>query len=114
MTNNLITQLDSIMPTAITGSVVRTEGLMTAVAGFPAPVGAIVEIERQSGETIQGEVVGFRDNLTLVYPFHALSGVRRGNRVSLKRITRFIRVGDALLGRVLDAHGRASDKLPAP
>lgn len=107
-------QLDSIMPTAMTGSVVRTEGLMTAVAGFPAPVGAIVEIERQSGDPIQGEVIGFRDQHTLVYPFSALSGVRRGNRVSLRRTSRFIRVGDQLLGRVLNAHGRVTDKIPAP
>lgn len=107
-------QLDAIMPTAITGSVVRTEGMMTAVAGFPAPVGAIVEIERHAGELIPGEVIGFRDNLTLVYPFQPLAGVRRGNRVFLRRTSRFIRVGEPLLGRVLDAHGRASDKLPAP
>lgn len=107
-------QLDSIMPMGITGSVMRTEGFMTSVAGFPAPVGAVVEIERQSGGPIRGEVVGFRDNLTLVYPFEALSGVRRGNRVSLRNTSRFIRVGESLLGRVLDAHGRTADKLPAP
>jgi flagellum-specific ATP synthase len=107
-------QLAAIMPTAITGSVVRTEGVLTAVAGFPAPVGAIVEIERQSGAPVPGEIVGFRDQLTLVHPFQALSGVRRGNRVTLRRTSRFLRVGSGLLGRVMDAHGRVTDKLPAP
>ena len=107
-------QLRAIMPTAVTGSVVRTEGMMTAVAGFPAPVGALVEIEPQAGEPIGGEVVGFRDELTLVCPFRAVSGVRRGNRVRLKRTSRFLRVGAALLGRVIDAHGRTQDPLPEP
>ena len=41
-------QLEAVMPTALTGSVVRTEGLMTAVAGFPAPVGAIAEIRPET------------------------------------------------------------------
>lgn len=112
--NALIDQLDSVMPTAITGSVVRTEGMMAAVAGFPAPVGAVAEIQRQAGPPILGEVVGFRDALTLVFPYQALSGVRRGNQVSMRRTSRFLRVGDQLLGRVIDAHGAATDQLPEP
>ncbi|MDP6467788.1 MAG: FliI/YscN family ATPase [Pirellulaceae bacterium] len=112
--NALIDQLDSVMPTAITGSVVRTEGMMAAVAGFPAPVGAVAEIERQAGPSIFGEVVGFRDALTLVFPYEAMSGVRRGNQVVMRRTSRFLRVGDQLLGRVIDAHGVTTDQFPEP
>ncbi len=112
--NDLVAQLDSIQPAALRGSVARTEGMMTAVAGLPAPVGAIVEIQRPSGGPIEGEVIGFRDDLTLVYPFSAISGVRRGTPVRLKRTSRYLRVGDELLGRVIDARGRTTDRLPAP
>ena len=112
--NGLISQLEAVLPTALEGSVARTEGLMTAAAGFPAPVGAIVEIERQAGAAIEGEVVGFRDDLTLIYPFSSLAGVRRGNRVRLKRTSRYVRVGEALLGRVLNARGQTTDRLPPP
>ncbi len=112
--NSLIDQLESVMPTAMTGSVVRTEGMMAAVAGFPAPVGAVAEIQRQAGAPILGEVVGFRDALTLVFPFEAMSGVRRGNQVRMQRTSRFLRVGDQLLGRVVDAHGVPADSLPMP
>lgn len=112
--NVLIDQLDAVMPTAITGSVVRTEGIIAAVAGFPAPVGAVAEIQRQSGPPILGEVVGFRDALTLVFPYEAMSGVRRGNQVCMRRTSRFLRVGDQLLGRVIDAHGVTTDQLPEP
>ena len=45
----LADQLDSLMPTALEGSVVRIVGLAAAVADFPAPVGAVVEIERDTG-----------------------------------------------------------------
>jgi flagellum-specific ATP synthase len=112
--NALVDQLDSLMPTAIIGSVVRTEGMMAAVAGFPAPVGAVAEIERQAGPPIQGEVVGFRDALTLVFPYEAMTGVRLGNRVCMRRTSRFLRVGDHLLGRVIDAHGMTTDEFPEP
>jgi FliI/YscN family ATPase len=112
--NALIDQLDKVMPTAINGSIVRTEGMLAAVAGFPAPVGAVARIERQAGPPILGEVVGFRDALTLVFPYEVMSGVRRGNRVSMCRTSRFLRVGDQLLGRVIDAHGETTDQLPPP
>ncbi|MBC8354138.1 MAG: FliI/YscN family ATPase [Planctomycetes bacterium] len=112
--NDLVAQLDSIQPAALRGSVARTEGMLTAVAGLPAPVGSIVEIQRQAGGAIEGEVIGFRDDLTLVYPFSALSGVRRGTPVRLKRTAKYLRVGEELLGRVIDAHGRTTDQLPKP
>lgn len=112
--NDLAGQLASILPTALYGSVARTEGLTTAVAGLPAPIGSVVEIHRDAGAAIEGEVIGFRDELTLVYPYKTLVGVRRGNRVRLKRTAKMLRVGDQLLGRVIDAHGNTTDGLPQP
>jgi flagellum-specific ATP synthase len=106
-------QLDAIMPTALTGSVVRTLGTTVAVADFPAPVGAEVEIERQAG-SLRGEVVGFRDAQTIVFPLGEVDGVRRGNRVRLVRTSRFVRVGSELLGRVVNAHGEPIDGRPRP
>ena len=111
---HLISQLCRIMPTAMTGSVVRTEGSVTAVAGFPAPVGSLVTIQRQSGDSVCGEVVGFRDRLTLVCPLGDLTGVRYGSRVRLTRSSRYLRVGEGLLGRVIDADGETIDGAPAP
>ena len=107
-------QLEQFMPAALTGSVTSTTGAMLTVAGLPAPVGSLVEVERQTGSSLKGEVVGFRDDATLVYPLELLSGVRRGNRVHLRRTTASLRVGDALLGRVVDAQGRAIDQRPQP
>ena len=107
-------QLATIMPTGLTGSIVRTEGLTAAVAGFPAPVGALVEIERQAGRPVEAEVIGFRDRTTLVYPLGEMTGVRHGNRVRLARTVRTMRVGNELLGRVIDARGKTIDGKPEP
>jgi flagellum-specific ATP synthase len=105
-------QLAAIMPTALSGRVVRTEGLTAAVACFPAPVGAVVEIERQAGKAVEAEVIGFRDELTLVYPLGDMGGVRRGNLVRLRRTARRLPVGPELLGRVVDASGATIDSGP--
>jgi flagellum-specific ATP synthase len=110
----LADQLERITPTALLGSVVRIVGLSAAVADFPAPVGAVVEIERENGKPALAEVIGFRDDLTLLYPYENLQGVRRGNRVRLIRTFRWLRVGPELLGRVVDAQGRALDGRPQP
>ncbi len=110
----LAEQLDRVMPAAIFGSVARTVGMTASVAGFPVPVGALVEIQRQTGPPVRAQVIGFRDELTLLYPFSDLAGVRRGNRVRLVRTSRWLRVGNGLLGRVIDAEGNAVDGKPQP
>ncbi len=111
---DIFTQLDHLQPTALRGSVVRTAGMTASVADFPAPVGALVEIECSCASPLRGEVIGFRDALTLVYPYSQLTGVRRGTPVRLVGASRWLRVGPELLGRVVDAHGRAVDGRPQP
>jgi len=107
-------QLAALMPTALEGTVARTVGMTIAAAGFPAPIGAAAEIRRESGPALLAEVIGFRDQLTLLYPFSDPAGIRHGNRVRLARTTRWLRVGSAMLGRVVDAEGHAVDGRPQP
>lgn len=110
----LVDQLPQILPSGLAGSVVRTVGNTVSVADFPAPVGALVEIDRISGRPLVAEVIGFRDEVTLLYPHSDLEGVRRGDRVRLTRSTSWLRVGPGLLGRVVDAQGRVIDGRPQP
>ncbi|MBU4271823.1 MAG: FliI/YscN family ATPase [Planctomycetes bacterium] len=109
---DFIAHLDRIMPTALSGSVAQTAGTTVSAAGFPAPVGAVAEVQRHGGPPLLAEVVGFRDDLTVLYPLSEPSGVRRGNRVRLVRTAHRLRVGPELLGRVIDAEGRTIDGLP--
>ena len=111
---SLETQLEAILPTALVGSVVRTLGMTASVADFPAPIGAIVEIDRQAGQPLRAEVIGFRDELTLVYLLENMTGVRRGNRVRLVRTSNWLPVGNELLGRVVNANCEAIDGRPSP
>lgn len=111
---DLAEQLDDLLPAALEGRVVRTVGMTVAAAGFPAPIGAVVSIERHAGAALEAEVIGFRDDLTLLFPFDDLAGVRQGDKVRLKRTKNWVRVGDSLLGRVIDARGRVIDGRPQP
>ncbi|GIX04516.1 MAG: EscN/YscN/HrcN family type III secretion system ATPase [Planctomycetaceae bacterium] len=105
--------LQPMLPYDITGRVTRLVGLTAAVASFPAPIGSVVRMERDHGEPLEGEVVGFRERETLVQPYGSLQGVRRGTRVRLVQSVGSCRVGSALLGRVLDGRGRVIDGGPA-
>jgi flagellum-specific ATP synthase len=107
-------QLEALMPTALWGTVARTVGMTVSAAGFPAPIGALAQIDRQAGPPLEAEVIGFRDELTLLYPLSELAGVRHGNRVRLARTNRWLRVGPELLGRVIDAQAVAVDGKPQP
>lgn len=110
----LAEQLDEVIPAALEGRIVRTVGMTVAAADFPAPVGALVEVDRHAAEPLEAEVIGFRDRQTLLYPFDDLGGVRHGDRVRLKRTKNWLRVGEGLLGRVIDARGRTIDGRPQP
>jgi len=114
MNADLSQQLNGAMLAGLTGSVVQTTGLTATVADFPAPIGALVSIQRQSGTGIEAEVIGFRDKQTLVMPLSNLEGIRRGSSVKLVRTTRSLRVGKGLLGRIVDARGRCIDGRPQP
>ncbi len=111
---DLVSELNTVLSTAMTGSVVRTDGLTVTVAGLPAPIGSVVQIQRPRGAPARGEVIGFRDQRTVVTLYGPLTGIRHGNRVRLSRSSHRLRVGRGLLGRVVDAHGQTIDGQPRP
>lgn len=96
----------------IIGTTTRSVGLAAAVSDFPAPLGARCRIHRDGTDPLDGEVVGFAGEETLVLPFGDLRGVRRGTQVELTSSVPTAHVGKELLGRVIDARGRFLDGLP--
>lgn len=106
---NLEDRLRRLMPFGLTGRVTRIVGLTAAVSDFPAPLGAACAIEREGGSVIEAEVIGFRDDETLLLPYGDLAGVRRGHRATLGQSVSTARVGEHLLGRVIDGRGRYLD-----
>jgi FliI/YscN family ATPase len=110
----LAEQVRRLLPVSLSGSVSKIVGLTVSVSGFPAPLGSVCQVCRENGRPIAGEVIGFHDEETLVLPYGDLAGIRRGHHVTLVQSAPGIRVGDRLLGRVLDGRGRFVDNRPAP
>lgn len=104
--------VERILSVALSGSVARVAGLTAAVSGFSAPIGATCHINREHGPPVEAEVVALHGDETLLLPYGSLAGVRRGNRVTLARSLPTVRVGDRLLGRVIDGRGRFIDGRP--
>ena len=111
---NFEQHLERIVPAALSGAITRIVGLTAAAAGFPAPLGAVCHIECDQAEPVPAEVVGFRDSETVLLAFAPLTGVRRGHRVRLVQSVPGARVGERLLGRVIDGRGRFLDHRPVP
>ena len=101
-------QLEDVMTTALLGSVAGTEGMTISVAGFPAPVGAMAEVQREAGGPLPAEVIGFQGAMTILYPLSDLAGVRHGNRVRLAKTSRWFRVGEELLGPLNEVEKKGS------
>jgi len=106
-------QLEQILPYEITGRVSNIVGLTVSVSGFPVPLGAVCRIHGSRGEFVDGEAIGFDDEDTLLLTYRNLTGLRRGNRVTMLHSLPGLRVGDALLGRVIDGRCRFLDGKPA-
>ena len=106
-------QLSRILTVGLTGSVSKIVGLTAAISGFPAPMGSLCQITREHAAPVEATVIGFQDDETLLLAYGDLAGVRRGNRVTLVQSAPSVRVGERLLGRVIDGRGRFLDGLPA-
>lgn len=104
--------LGEIVPMEVRGAIASVVGLTMSAKHFPVPLGAICRVERQGGQPLDAEVVGFRDEATLLVAYGELRGVRPGDRVRLVSSTPNVRVGPALLGRVISGLGAIADGGP--
>ena len=120
-------------PLQVAGRVTRVTGLVMEAVGLKLPVGAACRVLLHGGSEVEAEVVGFRDERLYLMPQGDTDGVLPGARVMPLEVaeilpragslnhprrrnsdrSRHLPVGDALLGRVLDAAGRPLDTFGA-
>ena len=94
------------------GFVSRVVGLTIETRGLKAAMGAVCEIERESGAAIEAQVVGFSDEIIFLMAFGETSGINLGAKVRKTAEADVALVGPSALGRVLDARGQPLDGLP--
>ncbi|MCW2924958.1 MAG: type secretion system ATPase, FliI/YscN [Thermoleophilia bacterium] len=103
-------RLQRVDPYRLNGRVVQVIGLVIEAQGPEAQVGELchVHVSRHE-EPISAEVVGFREGRTLLMPIGEMRGIAPGNEVVATGHPVRVGVGDALLGRVVDATGAPID-----
>ncbi len=94
------------------GKVQSVVGLLIEASELPAAVGELCYIhegQEPGARRIKAEVVGLRGNTTILMPLEETRGLRAGYLVEPSALPLTIRVGEAMLGRVVDANARPID-----
>ena len=104
-------RLQSASPYRWEGTVTQVVGQFIESTGPYASAGDACEVINVRGETLSGEVVGFRGSTLLTMTHQPPVSVCYGDRVVSRGERPKIRVGNALIGRVIDALGQPLDLL---
>lgn len=106
--------LRQINPITVYGKVADVVGLVVEGHGPVASIGEVCAIYPQgmaeTGKAINAEVVGFKGGKVLLMPLDTLRGLAPGCRIVSQGRKAGIKVGQGLLGRVIDGQGNPIDR----
>ncbi len=107
----LIRAVEDAEPIRIRGKVNQVVGLVIETNGPPISIGELCRIDGADGvHPVYAEVVGFRENRVLMMPLGEMVGIAPGSRVTATDEPLAVRVGEDLLGRVLNGLGEPIDE----
>lgn len=93
----------------VSGTIIRISGMKIEAVGLSEPIGTICRITTHDKTAVNAEVVGFSDQITYMMAQDNMDGIKPGSSViSLLRAHK-ARVGQGLLGRILDSNGDPID-----
>lgn len=91
------------------GRVTKIVGMVVEADGPLLSIGSRCKLESVSGRKIPAEIIGFRDNRVVLMPYGESDGIAPDSPVISENSGNSIKVGDALLGRILDGFGEPID-----
>ena len=98
-----------------TGKINRIIGLMIESDGPGVSIGSICTIRSRTRPPVQAQVVGFRDNQTLLMPLGDIYGIEPSCTIEVTEEQPSFSVSPEMIGRVLDGNGEPIDgKGPVP
>ncbi len=105
--------IEECKPIKLTGKVTQVVGLVIESQGPTVSVGELCYITPKTpgAPSIPAEVVGFREGLVMLMPVGEMQGVGPGCEVVAAQKMLQVKVGEELLGRVLDGLGNPMDDL---
>lgn len=112
--NRLASAVDTADMLQRYGRIVAFDGLVIEAEGPDARVGEVCEILGQEGlPPVRAQVVGFRKEHMLLMPYGAVSGISPRSQIRATGRALDVPVGEAMLGRVVDAFCQPLDEGPA-
>ena len=96
--------------TQAAGQLVRVVGLTLEARGLSSPLGSLCEVETKDG-WLPAEVIGFDGDLLFLMPVEEMRGVLPGAGVRPLQRQQELKIGEGLLGRILDGNGVPMDTL---
>lgn len=107
-------EVASVITPRVRGRIAAVQGLSVTATGLPVPVGARCRIETHTNGAVEAEVIGLRGECAILTVLGEATGLAPEDPVTCRSGPPRVPVGYDLLGRIIDAHGRAIDGRPAP
>ncbi len=108
--NNLIEGIDNIKRTTINGRIPAVVGMLIKAVVPEVKIGEICLIKRVGMEPLRAQVVGFTQDEVFLSPLGDMKGIGPSSEVIPTRLPLTIKIGPAILGRVLNGLGEPLDE----
>jgi flagellum-specific ATP synthase len=106
----MMENLDDLNTVHIHGRVNRVVGTVIEGNGPGSSVGSLCDIyPNDNMDPIRAEVVGFKKNSVFLMPIGSLNGIAPGSKIVAVKSKPMIKVGNGLLGRIIDGMGNPID-----
>lgn len=111
MLNNMKENLNFNSLIQYSGKVTKVVGLTIESLGPPSKIGDLCTIISKEGNSVPCEVVGFEDSKLILMALTDMYGISVGDKVYSSRKNLSIKIGDNLIGRVINGLGEPIDSL---
>ena len=101
--------IEKVDMTKVIGKVVHVVGLIIEAQVQGVSVGELCTVFLEDEHSVLTEVVGFKEGRVLLMPLGSTHGIRPGAKIHATGHKLRVKVGDQLLGRVLDGLGAPMD-----